>query len=1054
MSSVFPYTSADDLLEELVSHLSEKRESNPLTPLKVVVPSVHFRDWLQIKLARELGICMGIEFSMPQDFVTEVFEVADIPMAREWSKRRLEWSVFEQGQNFPGVGAAASVRDRFAMARLVADRLDQYGHFRPEMFEAWSQERAFLQKPDHRAEESWQRDLWGKLFEKIENPPGLLPQRLNGPAAAAKFQAAFSAVTVIGSGTLDPLLMKTLGILSASGVGVSIHVILPCLGYLADIRKRNQNDNLPLPDSSSDPEEFELGAEVQINPLLVSMARHAVGTFVLIGENENQYEKWPDPCDLALESNPDTLLKHIQQGVRANSPYAKVDGLEADSSLRIHECYGARRELEALRDELLRAFAEIDDLKPEDVLIVVPSLDGYSSLVPAVFHTKENPLPVRLTELPVSEGDEVLEGLLAILELAHGGRGRASEVLDLMQLRAVREALGVGEDEAKVEFLAEKLRESGITQGIADSPQPGSWEFAGDRLVAGMFFGPQEPDPALASGFQLPVADSMGSNFSDSETFLEWFTALRSTLNEWQKPVAPCEWSERLRSAAGALLKGEEERMGDANSILKFLAELEVATPVDIAVILDWMSSEVEEGNRRASISGATPFGRLKQLHNTPCRVLALVGMQNDNFPSRTTSPSWDLLRAQPKIWDRNARVDDRQMFLDAVLAPTERLIITASTQNIRTNKKQPFSTCVDELLAVAVTLGVERKALVLEHPLQPFSKKYFEDAGNLQKPLGVGAARLAEKIHFAEKPKSPLWSGEVGTQPLIPDEISVQSLVAFWKDPAKVFLKAQGIAIPFEEDDDRELDRAVLSVNPLDSWKIKDAMMHEWIEGSGNMDFLKAKLRADRGLPPDSLGEKTWQSTKAVVEPIATQIAGLKGSHLALEVPVEMGGRSHKVTGSVLLNAGADALIAYRAGKIDDAKYFLGPWIMANLAAAADHPLPTLIFDETTDAVPKQKSAIPPAEALEHLKMLVEGFLQGQCRPLGYAPITSHILIQSEEKAAKEWAKDDERFGSGEGQKETSRLAWRDRDAFENIDDWIVWKDAVAQPLKTWGGF
>jgi exodeoxyribonuclease V gamma subunit len=276
---------------------------------------------------------------------------------------------------------------------------------------------------------------------------------------------------------------------------------------------------------------------------------------------------------------------------------------------------------------------------------------------------------------------------------------------------------------------------------------------------------------------------------------------------------------------------------------------------------------------------------------------------------------------------------------------------------------------------------------------------------------------------------------------------------VAFWKDPAKAFLKAQGIAIPFEEDDDKELDRAVLSVNPLDSWKIKDAMMHEWIEGSGNMDFLKAKLRADRGLPPDSLGEKTWRSTKAVVEPIATQIASVKGSHLPLEVEVQITGLSHKVTGSVLLNAEADALIAYRAGKIDDAKYFLAPWIMANLAAAADHPLPTLIFDETTDAVPKQKSAIPPAEALEHLKMLVEGFLQGQCRPLCYAPMTSHILIQCEEKAAKEWAKDDERVGSGEGQKETSRLAWRDRDAFENIDDWIVWRDAVAQPLKTWGG-
>jgi exodeoxyribonuclease V gamma subunit len=225
MLSIFPYTSADDLLKTLVSHLSGKREGNPLAPLKVVVPSVHFRDWLQIKLARELGICMGFEFSTPQIFVNEVFEAAGIKKAVEWSKRRLEWSVFEHGRNFPGVGADASVRDRFAMARLVADRLDQYGHFRPEMLEAWSQGRGFLQKPEHRAEEAWQRDLWSKLFEKFGNDQGLLPQRLNNGEAAAKLRDAFRAVTVIGSGSLDPLLMETLHVLSTSGVGVDIRVI-------------------------------------------------------------------------------------------------------------------------------------------------------------------------------------------------------------------------------------------------------------------------------------------------------------------------------------------------------------------------------------------------------------------------------------------------------------------------------------------------------------------------------------------------------------------------------------------------------------------------------------------------------------------------------------------------------------------------------------------------------------------------------------------------------------------------------------------------------------
>ncbi|MFM8983355.1 MAG: exodeoxyribonuclease V subunit gamma [Spartobacteria bacterium] len=375
---VKPHPNQTLLFEEGLAKCIKERPSG-LQPLRLVVPSVHFRDWLQLQIARRFGICMGFEFSMPQDFVVEVFRAAGIERAADWTKRHLEWAILEKicasPKILPLLPENASIRNRFAMARAVADRFDQYAHFRPEMFEAWSQGRGFLQKPDHRAEEAWQRDLWNKLFEKFGNDPGLLPQRLNNVEAAAKLRDAFRAVTVIGSGSLDPLLMETLHVLSTSGVGVDIRVILPCLGYLADIRKQNQSGNLALPDSSSNPEDFKLGPEVQNNPLLVSMARHAVGAFVLIGEKGHQYDNWPDPGDLVEQSNPNTLLKRIQQGVRANSEYAKVDGLNADDSLRIHECYGARRELEVLRDELLRAFSDIEDLEPEDVLIAVPSFE-------------------------------------------------------------------------------------------------------------------------------------------------------------------------------------------------------------------------------------------------------------------------------------------------------------------------------------------------------------------------------------------------------------------------------------------------------------------------------------------------------------------------------------------------------------------------------------------------------------------------------------------------------------------------------------------------------
>jgi exodeoxyribonuclease V gamma subunit len=1063
MFSVFPYTSADELLEELVSHLSEKRENNPLTPLKVVVPSVHFRDWLQIKLARKFGICMGFEFSMPQDFVTEVFAAAGIKKAGEWSKRRLEWSVFEHGRNFPGVGAAASVRDRFAMARLVADRLDQYGHFRPEMFEAWSQGRGFLQKPEHRAEEAWQRDLWNNLFEKFGKDPGLIPQRLNNTVAAAKLSEAFRAVTVIGSGSLDPLLVETLHVLSASGAGVDIRVILPCLGYLADIRKQNQSGNLALPDSSSDPEDFELGAAVQNNPLLVSMARHAVGAFVLIGENGHQYENWPDPGDLVDQSTPNTLLKHIQQAVRANSEYTKVGGLNADESLRIHECYGARRELEVLRDELLRAFSEIEDLKPEDVLIAVPSLDDYAPLVPAVFHTKENPLPVRLTELPASEGDEVLEGLLALLELARGGRGRASEVLDLMQLRAVREALGVGEDEAKLEFLADKFRDSGITQGFAiGDEQPGDWEFSINRLVAGEFFGPQEPEQSPEGGFQLPVADSMGSNFSELETFLQWLADLRSTLLDWQTAASPGEWTERLKKAAAALLAGEDGRMSEADKILRFLSGLAVTTPVDVAVILDWMESETDEANRRASISGATPFGRLKQLHNTPCRVLALVGMQNDNFPSRTKSPSWDLLRAQPKIWDRNARVDERQMVLDAVLAPTERLIITASTQNIRTNKKQPFSTCVDELLAAAQKLGVERKTLVLEHPLQPFSAKYFEPGSNLPKPFGEKVREIAIAANNNCKAPLPFHKAPFKDKEMPSVEITVAQLAAFWRSPARGYLKAQKIDLPLEEDDDTTLDFSPVNLDSLQKWKLKNAILKEQLSGIPNESRSKALAAADRGLPPGFLAEIEWQVFQKM-EAIANEIKKAKPTDRILELEIS----GCRISCPVQLSN--DIVFVGDCGKMKEARHFLPYWLTALVAAASGLMGGLAIFYEGDPVSELRSPVIDPEDAKKILKAVLDGYLQGQHRPLRFALEVSPVLAMDSKKKPAEkldeviktafhkartvWV--NKGFGDsavlGEGQSPAAMLAWRDADPFEDEEEWMEWALAISEPLATW---
>jgi exodeoxyribonuclease V gamma subunit len=1051
MPSVFPYTNADELLEKICNQISHRVRNGRLEALKIVVPSVYFRNWLQIGIARRMGICMGLVFSMPQDFVKEVFEAAGIQKAGEWSKRRLEWSVFEHCEGFPGVDAKAAARDRFAMARSVADRLDQYAHFRPEMIKAWTEGKAFQQQSD---DERWQRALWNKLFEKCGNDPGLLPERLQNADAAAKLKVAFSGVTVIGSGSLDPLLLHILGILSNAGVGVDVHVILPCLGYLADLRDQTKNQ---VPPCEGDPENFEIGEEPP-NPLLVSMARHAAGAFVLLGNLDDEYPNWPEPTEIkkqTLPGNPNLLLR-LQDGVRANTAYEKVALTDSDPSLSVHECYGPRRELEVLRDEILRAYAENPKLKPEEILIATPSLEIYAPLVPAVFNSGEIPLPVRLTEIPPGEGDSVCEGLLAVLGIAHGSRGRASEILDLLQLRAVRACLGLEDDEKNLEVLSDSLRNSGLTQGFLEpeTSEPGGWRFSLNRLIAGEFFGPYEPDPFAQDGFQLPIADMMGSNLPLTARFHEWLYGVHDTLLKWQKPATPCEWAERLESATIKLLGGEEERMATAARHIAFLKELQIETPIDCAVMLDWLAPEVEESNRRAPFSGAMLFGRLKQLHNTPCRVLALVGMQNDSFPARSSTPSWDLLRAKPKIWDRNARVDDRQMFLDSVLAPFERLIITASTLNIRTNKTQPLSTCVEELLSAAATLGVPREAIIRKHPLQPFSAKYFADAkdrGNLSKPFGKAAARLAEQVLMGNRVGAPLHVGSDVSGPEMPrKDVTIDQLISFWKDPAKAFLKAQKIAATFGEADDRDLDLSPLSLNTLQSWKIKDAILAESLSKSGNIDLLKDRLRADRLLPPGALGEIAWEENLTLVEPIASKLKAIIGDRQSVELEIN----GCRVIGALPLSSDNNALIACRVGKMDKAEHFITPWIMAVFASAAGFGLPTILVDETLAEPLPIKDAITQQEAEEALRRLVEGYFEGLNRPLCYAPMTSNELIESLEKARKEWGREDQGYGGGEGQKESAKLAWRDSEPFAHISDWERWQSAVAMPLKKWGGF
>lgn len=1086
--SIFPHANLEDLLGSLLRALEAVRSSGkgfPIAkPAPVVVPSIQFTDWLRPAIAKRTGLCMGLEFIMPQTFIERALSIAESPSgAREnpWSKRNLVWRLLPHIPDYAArLGVKdPSARDRLALAQLLADQFDQYSHFRPEIIGRWSGGKSAAESNWSEAEkenEQWQQELWTRIEAETRagGRPGVHPalrlKALAGNQRSLKeLNAAFPTLFVVGTGTLDPLLVEVLKLLASADCEVEAHMALPSLSYLGELRKSRRERH-------QDPERLEMP---EGHPLLVTMGRHAIGSFLLLGELDENYAHWPEADSTGENPPSQTLLARLQSDIRElRAPEASHDQRADDISLQVHSCFGPRREMEVLRDELLRAFRDLKDLKPDEVLIVTPSLETYAPLVTAVLE-KDSLLPVRVTELPPAEQDPAAEGLLALLNMA-GGPGEASALLELLHLRAVRACLGISDNADALDRLRDWIQNSGLTRGLGEGREdvPGSWRFARDRMISGDWFGPEARAQYPGGGFVLPIAEDLGSDADLRRAFIEWHWLLARTLHEWKAGATAPEWSRRLGAACDTLLSSDAD--GDARvevqHALTFLARVECGELLDAAAIRDWLRAECADSARRTLLSGRITFGRFKQLQNLPCRVLAMAGMQDGAFPRQNRVPAWDLLHCNPRAWDRNARIDDRQLFLDAVLTPKDRLIITASTRNIRSGKIEPLSSCVDELIRAARATMRNKTGLLIEHRLQPFAPGYFNGgADRLPPSFDAGNLRVAEsflKTATGLQRGTPLWNTDApleSTTPEEPLELTIEQLINFWKDPAKAFLRAQGIAAPPEEGDDDALDRSPLGLEALGAWGVKSAAVHDVIEEGAPRLYTRALLRADRKLPQSELGDLTWQALSGRVAPLGRQIRIARTGEVAIDVGVSGFTSPVRVTATVLQGRwnGEPVWLAYRVGKFDTAKHFLEPWIQAVLAACAGHSHRACVVDEENPDQPRLRPAYDAEEAAILLRNLVEGCVQGQVRPLCYGPIASDAYVEAFARTGRQWDEGPDpaalataswkwneagRNGpTGEGRSASALLAWRDQDPFVLDAGWHKWAQDLARPLRAW---
>jgi exodeoxyribonuclease V gamma subunit len=972
------------------------------------------------------------------------------------------------------------------LATRLADLFDQYQIYRPDWLQDWAAGREVLRKSagsDALAEDQlWQAELWRRVLATLDEGQRQATRPALHAWALAHLQsgqplasAVARRVSVFGMSHMPGQLLEMLAALAAHSQ-VMLAVPNPCQYHWGDIidgrewlqaeRRRHAYRgealaHLPMA-------QMHLHAPT----LLAAWGRQGRDFIRQLDAFDNlqaaqQLTQWPrlDFFEDVPGENGTRMLAQLQRRIRDLEPSSGGAPVEpwakGDQSVVFKIAHSPVRELEVLHDQLLQWFHTPpgdQPVSPRDVVVMVPDIETMAPAIRAVFGQYKRAdarfIPFDIADLGAQAISPLIHAHEWLLALPQQ-RSRMSELVELLEVPALAARFGLKED--GLPTLLRWMAGSGIRWGLSAEHRAGlglgvcgddnSVLFGVQRMLMGYACGADPVDADAPGATPYPEVGGLDAELAGSLAHL-----LQALIDWWQtctKEATPAQWAERGRALLAAMFKPRDDNDRNALSALdqaltdwvRACGQAGFAEAVPLAVARSaWLEALKTPRLEQRFRAGGVTFCTLMPMRAIPFKAVCLLGMNDGDYPRRSPRADFDLmgLNCMSRPGDRSRRDDDRQLMLEALLSARQVLYVSWSGRSVRDNSEQPPSVLVSQLRDEIDLLWGKGTAqrLTTVHPLQAFSRNYFEEGSGLQTyakewraaqsaPTSgavsdreasspVGAVSDSEAL--AEKPSRSETAPTKTLIDLLPPlesangvpVITLTQLARFLRKPVGAFFRER-LQVHLEDERSELHDEELFGLAGLDLYQLIDhELQHVPTELSADtlpahVQQVVQRLRQAGALPLAGVGKLAAEHLKARLQamlgaalrerqayPDAAERLLVDWAHPQVAL--------QDALGDVRVGEGGQMSLHLRASDLANLKTktpqahpdkLIDIWLLSLAAAAMDQPLKCVVVGR--NAVLRMAEP-EPEEARAQLTALLAVWAEGMRWPL---PLPPGVVLQ-----------------------------------------------------------